>query len=53
MHADLLTCLYANLCHLHSLRFVVLVRRTLTSFPLPVSKKKLKNTFNDSRYVIL
>ena len=52
MHADLLTCLYANLCHLHSLRFVVLVRRTLTSFPSRF-EKKLKNTFNDSRYVIL
>ncbi len=52
MHADLLTCSYANLCHLHSLRFVLRVRHTLTSLPSPF-REKLENTVNYSRDVIL
>ena len=39
MHADLLTCLYANLCLLYSLRFVVRVHHTLTLLLSPFPKK--------------
>ena len=39
MHADLLTCLFANLCLFHSLRFVVRVHHTLTLLPSPFRKK--------------
>ena len=40
VHADLLTCSYANLSHLHSIRFVVRVRHTLPSLPNPLREKK-------------